>query len=51
MDLASLADVHRAAVQAHLDLGFDEVYLHNVGRDQRALPVIFAQALSSLRPS
>ena len=27
-------DVHRADIQRHLDLGFDRVYLHNVGRNQ-----------------
>ncbi len=28
-------DEHRAAVQGYLDLGFDKVFLHNVGRNQR----------------
>lgn len=28
-------DEHRAEVQRYLDLGFDHVYLHNVGRNQR----------------
>ncbi len=27
-------DVHRAAIQKFCDLGFDRVYLHNVGRNQ-----------------
>jgi coenzyme F420-dependent glucose-6-phosphate dehydrogenase len=27
-------EVHRAHIQRHLDLGFDQVYLHNVGRNQ-----------------
>ncbi|MCU1414225.1 MAG: flavin-dependent oxidoreductase, F420-dependent methylene-tetrahydromethanopterin reductase, partial [Microbacteriaceae bacterium] len=27
-------DVHRAHLQRYLDLGFDRVYLHNVGRNQ-----------------
>lgn len=27
-------DVHRRAIQRYLDLGFDRVYLHNVGRNQ-----------------
>ena len=27
-------DVHRAHIQRYLDMGFDEVYLHNVGRNQ-----------------
>lgn len=28
-------DRHRAEIQRYLDLGFDRVYLHNVGRNQR----------------
>ncbi|WP_349899357.1 TIGR03557 family F420-dependent LLM class oxidoreductase [Parafrigoribacterium soli] len=28
-------DAHRASIQRYLDLGFDRVYLHNVGRNQR----------------
>ena len=28
-------DVHRAEIQRYVDLGFDRVYLHNVGRNQR----------------
>ena len=28
-------DVHRAHIQSFVDLGFDRVYLHNVGRNQR----------------
>lgn len=43
MVVSSDPDVHRAAVQAHLDLGFDEVYLHNVGRDQRAFIEVFGR--------
>jgi hypothetical protein len=27
-------DAHRAHLQRYLDLGFDRVYLHNVGRNQ-----------------
>jgi coenzyme F420-dependent glucose-6-phosphate dehydrogenase len=26
--------VHRKSVQEFLDLGFDRIYLHNVGRNQ-----------------
>lgn len=29
-------DEHRAHIQHYLDLGFDEVYIHNVGRNQEA---------------
>jgi coenzyme F420-dependent glucose-6-phosphate dehydrogenase len=28
-------DAHRAHIQRHVDLGFDRIYLHNVGRNQR----------------
>ncbi|WP_297082447.1 TIGR03557 family F420-dependent LLM class oxidoreductase [uncultured Demequina sp.] len=28
-------DVHRAHIQQYVDLGFDRIYLHNVGRNQR----------------
>jgi len=28
-------DVHRANIQRFVDLGFDRIYLHNVGRNQR----------------
>lgn len=28
-------DVHRAEIQKYVDLGFDRIYLHNVGRNQR----------------
>jgi G6PDH family F420-dependent oxidoreductase len=28
-------DVHRAYIQQFVDLGFDRIYLHNVGRNQR----------------
>lgn len=36
-------EVHRAAIQRHLDLGFDRVYLHNVGRNQREWIDVFAR--------
>lgn len=36
-------DVHRAAIQRHLDLGFDRIYLHNVGRNQREWVDVFAR--------
>ncbi|WP_084105341.1 TIGR03557 family F420-dependent LLM class oxidoreductase [Demequina sp. NBRC 110056] len=28
-------DVHRAHIQQYVDMGFDRIYLHNVGRNQR----------------
>lgn len=35
MVISADPDVHRAAIQKYVDLGFDRVYLHNVGRNQR----------------
>jgi G6PDH family F420-dependent oxidoreductase len=34
---------HRAEIQRFLDLGFDQVYLHNVGRNQSAWIEVFAR--------
>ncbi|MDO5739529.1 MAG: TIGR03557 family F420-dependent LLM class oxidoreductase [Ornithinimicrobium sp.] len=34
MVISSDPDVHRAHIQKFVDLGFDRVYLHNVGRNQ-----------------
>jgi coenzyme F420-dependent glucose-6-phosphate dehydrogenase len=34
MVISADPDVHRAEVQRYLDLGFDRIYLHNVGRNQ-----------------
>lgn len=36
-------DVHRASIQRYLDLGFDRIYLHNVGRNQREWIDVFAR--------
>jgi coenzyme F420-dependent glucose-6-phosphate dehydrogenase len=36
-------DAHRALIQRYLDLGFDRVYLHNVGRNQREWIDVFAR--------
>jgi G6PDH family F420-dependent oxidoreductase len=42
-------DVHRAEIQKHVDLGFDRIYLHNVGRNQREwIDVFGAQVLPAL---
>ena len=35
MVISSDPDVHRQNIQKFADLGFDRIYLHNVGRDQR----------------
>jgi hypothetical protein len=43
MVVSADADVHRAAIQKHLDLGFDRIYLHNVGRNQRDWVDVFAR--------
>ncbi len=36
-------DEHRASIQRYLDLGFDRVYLHNVGRNQREWIDVFGR--------
>ena len=36
-------DAHRANIQQFLDLGFDRVYLHNAGRDQKQWIDVFAR--------
>ena len=42
MVISADPDVHRANIQKYVDLGFDRVYLHNVGRNQRAWIDTFA---------
>lgn len=42
-------DVHRAQLQRYVDLGFDRIYLHNVGRNQREwIDVFGAEVLPRL---
>jgi coenzyme F420-dependent glucose-6-phosphate dehydrogenase len=41
--ISSDPDVHRAYIQRFVDLGFDRVYLHNVGRNQREWIDVFAR--------
>ncbi len=36
-------DRHRAAIQRFVDLGFDRIYLHNVGRNQREWIEVFGR--------
>jgi G6PDH family F420-dependent oxidoreductase len=36
-------DVHRAELQRYVDLGFDRIYLHNVGRNQREWIEVFGR--------
>lgn len=50
MVISSDPDVHRARIQELLDLGFDRVYLHNVGRNQEEwLEVFGREVLPALR--
>lgn len=43
-------DVHRAELQKYVDLGFDRIYLHNVGRNQREWIEVFGrEVLPKLR--
>ena len=49
MVISSDPDVHRAAIQKFVDLGFDRVYLHNVGRNQAEWIEVFgSQVLPKL---
>lgn len=44
-------DRHRAEIQKYVDLGFDRIYLHNVGRNQREwIDVFAADVLPRLAP-
>jgi len=50
MTVSEDPDVHRAAIQRALDLGFDRVYLHNAGPDQRGFLEVFGrEVLPGLR--
>jgi G6PDH family F420-dependent oxidoreductase len=39
--ISSDPDAHRADIQRYFDLGFDRIYLHNVGRNQREWLEVF----------
>ena len=41
--VSSDPDVHRAHIQQFADLGFDKIYLHNVGRNQREWIDVFGR--------
>ena len=41
MVISADPDVHRAEIQKYVDLGFDRIYLHNVGRNQREWIEVF----------
>ncbi|NEM91524.1 TIGR03557 family F420-dependent LLM class oxidoreductase [Galbitalea soli] len=43
MIIDSDPDVHRAYIQKFVDLGFDRIYLHNVGRNQREWIDVFGR--------
>lgn len=43
MVISSDPDEHRAAIQKYIDLGFDRVYLHNVGRNQAEWLEVFGR--------
>ena len=43
MVVSSDPDVHRADIQRLLDLGFDRIYLHNVGRNQAEFLEVFGR--------
>ncbi|MEJ3405810.1 TIGR03557 family F420-dependent LLM class oxidoreductase [Rathayibacter sp. YIM 133350] len=43
MVISSDPDVHRAAIQRYADLGFDRIYLHNVGRNQSEWIEVFGR--------
>jgi coenzyme F420-dependent glucose-6-phosphate dehydrogenase len=43
MVISSDPDVHRAAIQRFADLGFDRIYLHNVGRNQTEWIEVFGR--------
>jgi G6PDH family F420-dependent oxidoreductase len=43
MVISADPEVHRAHVQQYLDLGFDRIYLHNVGRNQTEWIEVFGR--------
>jgi coenzyme F420-dependent glucose-6-phosphate dehydrogenase len=50
MVISADPDKHRAEIQKYVDLGFDRIYLHNVGRNQREWVDVFSRdVLPALR--
>lgn len=50
MVISADPDVHRQSIQRFVDLGFDRIYLHNVGRNQREWIEVFGrEVLPQLR--
>ena len=43
MVISADPDVHRAEIQKFVDLGFDRIYLHNVGRNQKEWIEVFGR--------
>jgi G6PDH family F420-dependent oxidoreductase len=43
MVISADPDAHRAEIQRYLDLGFDRIYLHNVGRNQTEWIEVFGR--------
>jgi len=43
MLISADTDAHRREIQRFLDLGFDQIYLHNVGRNQLAWAEVFGR--------
>ena len=43
MVISADPDVHRAELQRYADLGFDRIYLHNVGRNQEQFFEVFGR--------
>lgn len=43
MVVSADTDRHRASIQSYLDLGFDRIYLHNVGRNQAEWIDVFSR--------
>lgn len=43
MIISADPDVHRAEIQKYVDLGFDRIYLHNVGRNQKEWIEVFGR--------
>jgi coenzyme F420-dependent glucose-6-phosphate dehydrogenase len=43
MVISADPDEHRAEIQRYVDLGFDRIYLHNVGRNQREWVDVFGR--------
>jgi len=43
MVISADPDLHRAEIQRYVDLGFDRIYLHNVGRNQREWLEVFGR--------